>query len=99
MGMGTIYEVRVAGESRPRLLLACDLAQASAPIYYCVPEWENDPEAWAVTQYQTADARHDEHRAAALCRDLGGDESWREDDEIEVVARKDEDDDEEVARP
>ena len=46
-----------------RLVLKCDLAQASSPIRYLGGD---DDDEWVTTPYQVADARHDEHEAVAL---------------------------------
>lgn len=75
-----VYIVTVDGVERMRF--QANLAQASAPILL-----EGD-----ATPFQTADARHDEWRAAELlnawCRSEGG-AAWGDDEEIDIVALDD----------
>lgn len=54
---------RVTETSGDSWLLFADMQQASAPISY---DYHQEPGSCDVTPYQTADARHDIDRAAAL---------------------------------
>lgn len=51
-----------------RFRMSANLVEASASIAVSFP-WqdEDDEPVWQPTPYQTADARHDTHRAAELC--------------------------------
>lgn len=55
---------------------AADLAQASANIYSLPDRDAEDGDEGGPTPYQTADARHDEMRAAILCLKSFGHEYW-----------------------
>lgn len=72
-----VYVVELSwGETR---YFAARLEDASAPVYY----WSRDDE-WVSTQWQTANFRHDETRAAIVV--LDGDES---EDAIDNVSAAD----------
>lgn len=56
--------------------MSANLAEASAPIQVSFPDQDDDGPVWQGTPFQTADARHSDHAAAALCAEYfsAGDE-------------------------